>query len=76
MRAGGLLARRRRRFRVPSPSTALATVGNVIGGAIFVAGVYWIGSPKAREQAAQERAVTAEPSLNGTVELEPVAASR
>ncbi len=30
MRAGGLVARRRRRFRVPSPSTALATVGNVL----------------------------------------------
>jgi nitrite transporter NirC len=28
-----------------------ATVGNIIGGAIFVAGLYWIGSPGAREQA-------------------------
>ncbi|MFL5244200.1 MAG: formate/nitrite transporter family protein [Gemmataceae bacterium] len=28
----------------------LATLGNVVGGAIFVAGAYWIGSPKAREQ--------------------------
>jgi nitrite transporter NirC len=27
---------------------ALATVGNVIGGAAFVAGLYWLGSPKAR----------------------------
>jgi nitrite transporter NirC len=26
----------------------LATLGNVIGGAVFVAGVYWIGSPNAR----------------------------
>ena len=30
MRASGLVARRRRRFRVSSPSTALATVGNVL----------------------------------------------
>ena len=29
----------------------LATLGNIVGGAIFVAGLYWIGSPKAREQA-------------------------
>src|SRR5207302_8113818 len=29
----------------------LATFGNIIGGAIFVAGVYWVGSPKARAQA-------------------------
>lgn len=28
---------------------ALATVGNIVGGALFVAGVYWVGSPKARE---------------------------
>jgi nitrite transporter NirC len=35
----------------------LSTVGNIIGGAIFVAGLYWIGSPKAREQA---RALTVE----------------
>jgi nitrite transporter NirC len=40
----------------------LATFGNIIGGAIFVAGLYWIGSPKAREQAA---APQLEPSSNG-----------
>ena len=28
----------------------LATLGNTIGGAIFVAGLYWVGSPKAREK--------------------------
>src|SRR5258708_38146506 len=28
-----------------------ATLGNVVGGAIFVALLYWIGSPKAREAA-------------------------
>jgi nitrite transporter NirC len=29
----------------------LATVGNIIGGAVFVAMLYWIGSPKPREPA-------------------------
>src|SRR5205807_3692710 len=29
----------------------LATLGNIVGGALFVAGMYWIGSPKARELA-------------------------
>jgi nitrite transporter NirC len=29
----------------------LATLGNIVGGAVFVAGLYWLGSPKAREQA-------------------------
>jgi nitrite transporter NirC len=28
----------------------LSTFGNIIGGAIFVAGMYWLGSPKARAQ--------------------------
>jgi nitrite transporter NirC len=32
----------------------LATLGNVIGGAGFVAGMYWLGSPKARPQAVSE----------------------
>jgi nitrite transporter len=35
----------------------LATLGNIIGGAVFVAGAYWIGSPKAREQAAEAAAL-------------------
>jgi nitrite transporter NirC len=26
----------------------LATLGNVVGGALFVAGLYWLGSPRAR----------------------------
>ena len=29
---------------------ALSTFGNIIGGALFVAGMYWMGSPEAREQ--------------------------
>src|SRR5262249_23828879 len=32
----------------------LATLGNIVGGAVFVAGMYWLGSPKAREQAREE----------------------
>jgi nitrite transporter len=36
----------------------LATLGNVIGGALFVAGMYWMGSPKARQQ------VNADPVLS------------
>jgi nitrite transporter NirC len=30
---------------------AWATLGNIVGGAFFVAGMYWLGSPKAREKA-------------------------
>jgi nitrite transporter NirC len=36
---------------------ALSTLGNIIGGAVFVAGVYWMGSPRAREQARAAAAV-------------------
>lgn len=39
-----------------SYNVALATLGNIIGGAFFVAGLYWYGSPKARELAQAERA--------------------
>ncbi len=53
----------------------LATLGNIIGGAIFVGAVYWIGSPKARDLAAQETAAV--PSgVNGTPVLDTVAAGR
>ena len=31
----------------------LATLGNIIGGAVFVAGLYWLGSPQARQQATE-----------------------
>jgi nitrite transporter NirC len=41
----------------------LATLGNIIGGVIFVGMAYWIGSPKAREQAAHS--ALPEPHLNG-----------
>ncbi len=28
----------------------LSTAGNIVGGALFVAGLYWVGSPKVRQQ--------------------------
>src|SRR5208283_176588 len=36
----------------------LATLGNIVGGAIFVAGMYWLGAPKAREEAARQAEAT------------------
>jgi nitrite transporter NirC len=39
----------------------LSTLGNIIGGAVFVAGAYWIGSPQAREQARSR------PETNGQI---------
>lgn len=42
----------------------LATLGNIVGGAFFVAGLYWLGSPRARALA---NASLAEPGNNGTV---------
>jgi len=41
----------------------LATLGNIVGGAIFVALLYWIGSSKAREQTTAEP--LAGPHFNG-----------
>jgi nitrite transporter len=40
------------------------TLGNIVGGALFVAGLYWIGSPKARAQAMTLRAAA---EANGQV---------
>src|SRR5947209_2279956 len=48
----------------------LATAGNAVGGAIFVAGLYWVGSPAAR---AKVRAAVV-PSANG--HAPPVEAGR
>lgn len=31
-----------------------ATLGNIVGGGLFVAGLYWIGSPQARGEAAEK----------------------
>ena len=38
----------------------LGIVGGVVGGALFVAGLYWMGSPEAREDAAAATAASAE----------------
>jgi nitrite transporter NirC len=32
----------------------LTTLGNIVGGAVFVGGAYWLGSPRAREQPAEK----------------------
>jgi nitrite transporter NirC len=51
----------------------LATLGNIIGGAFFVAGLYWMGSPKARDLVPQEvmgnDAMNPLPTANGTPQL-------
>jgi nitrite transporter len=39
---------------------SLATLGNIVGGAVFVAGLYWLGSPRARTATA-----AVDPSTNG-----------
>jgi nitrite transporter NirC len=45
----------------------LATLGNVLGGAIFVAGAYWLGCPTARPVTVteDERSVPSAVSVNG-----------
>src|SRR5205807_8238286 len=47
-----------------------ATVGNIVGGALFVAGLYWIGSPESRAQAAEKAAV----ETNGVLAHAPAVA--
>jgi nitrite transporter NirC len=47
---------------------ALATFGNIIGGAVFVAGLYWVGSPRVREQA---REAAGNVAMNGEAALVP-----
>jgi nitrite transporter NirC len=51
----------------------LATLGNIIGGALFVAGMYWMGSPKAREQVLVEELPV---SANGVVAVPTLAHAR
>jgi nitrite transporter NirC len=43
----------------------LATLGNIVGGAVFVAGMYWLGSPEIRPavQPARESALESAPEL-------------
>ena len=52
----------------------LATLGNAVGGAIFVAGVYWVGSPKVRAQV-RASADAAGASLNGHADPVPALAA-
>jgi len=48
----------------------LATAGNVVGGAIFVAGLYWLGSPRARTApGAVEPASNGQPSALAPAEI-------
>jgi nitrite transporter NirC len=44
---------------------SLATLGNIVGGAIFVGGLYWLGSPKLRETLTPAPAAeaTSEPAM-------------
>jgi nitrite transporter NirC len=49
----------------------LATLGNIVGGAVFVACVYWIGSPKARERVRKEAEIA---TLNGDASTGALAA--
>jgi nitrite transporter NirC len=44
-----------------------ATVGNIVGGGLFVAGMYWVGSPKIRRKAQEETTVEG----NGTMRAMP-----
>jgi nitrite transporter NirC len=54
----------------------LATLGNIIGGAIFVGMLYWIGSPKARMAQPEGEPLAAalpQPTANGQAERAPAA---
>ncbi len=57
---------------------SLATLGNIVGGAFFVGGLYWIGSPRARALA-RAGAAPAEAAVNGQApagrEMQPAAAA-
>jgi nitrite transporter NirC len=57
-------------------NVALATAGNVIGGAVFVAGMYWLGSPESRAARAASNpnrapALAAEDSPNSALAPQP-----
>jgi nitrite transporter NirC len=48
---------------------ALSTLGNIIGGAVFVAGLYYVGSPRVRhkaEPAVDSNGVAVQPELVGS----------
>jgi nitrite transporter NirC len=50
----------------------LATLGNIVGGAFFVAGLYWLGSPKAQALAREEKVVESPNGVAATRDLVPV----
>jgi nitrite transporter NirC len=50
----------------------LATLGNIVGGALFVGGLYWVGSPKARESVPPPAEPTVNVSANGDGHAAPV----
>ena len=51
----------------------LATLGNIVGGAVFVGGLYWAGTPGARERLPTPAVeVVPVPSANGHSAAEPV----
>ena len=52
---------------------SLATLGNIIGGAVFVGMAYWFASPKLRQPPSP--AATGEPSTNGTLATPALEAS-
>jgi nitrite transporter NirC len=49
-------------------NVGLATVGNVIGGAVLVAGMYWLGSPQSRA----DRAAARQPARHAAAQLPEV----
>jgi nitrite transporter len=56
-------------------NVSLATVGNVVGGALFVAGAYWVGSPESRAARAASRPVR--PTATGALaDAEPAPAAQ
>jgi nitrite transporter len=56
---------------------ALATAGNIVGGAVFVAGLYWAGSPKARSlrPVVNGHVNAVRPELDGALRAAEVTAS-
>lgn len=42
-----------------------ATLGNIVGGALFVAGMYWVASPKIRQKAKEEAVTETNGAISG-----------
>jgi nitrite transporter NirC len=55
-------------------NVGLSSLGNIVGGALFVGGLYWIGSPLAKERPAAEPAHHA--TVNGAPLSEPALSGR